>query len=169
LRSQVPAAARSWLLYDGSLTGRLRATCRNGFNVRVLRESWQRPRPGEARVLKMRPGTLGWVREVQLLCDGKPLVFARTVVPVQTLSGARRRLVRLGSRPLGAYLFADPGTRRTAVELARIRDGEAMYTEATDGLKRRPAFIWGRRSVFQLEGKPLLVTEVFLPAIVPAP
>ena len=66
---------------------------------------------------------------------------------------------------LGAFLFADPGIQRGPVELACIRGGQAMFVEATSGLKLAPGEIWGRRSLFRVGGKPLLVTEVFLPAI----
>jgi len=167
LRSRVPAAVRSWLLDAGSLTDRLRTTCKGCFSVRVLEEGWQRPRLDEARALSMQLAGLGWVREVQLLCDGEPQVFARTIVPRKTLSGAQRQLAHLGNRPLGAYVFADPGMRRTAVELACIHPGQAMFAEATEGLQHKPASIWGRRSVFRVGGKPLLVTEVFLTDIAP--
>ena len=55
--------------------------------------------------------------------------------------------------------------RRGPVELACIRRGEQMYATAVSGLRRRPAAIWGRRSVFRVGGKPLLVSEVFLPGL----
>jgi chorismate--pyruvate lyase len=165
LRSRVPAELRGWLLDGGSLTDRLRKGCKGRFSVRVLDEGWQRPRLDESRALAMSPAVLGWVRQVQLLCDGEPQVFARTIVPATTLTGAQRQLAFLGDRPLGAFLFAHPGMQRAPVELACIRPGEAMFAQATRGLKRAPAAIWGRRSVFRIGGKPLLVTEIFLPAI----
>ncbi len=168
-RGQIPQHLVSWLLDSGSLTDRLKLTCNGRFEVRVIDEGWQRPRLDEARVLGMPGRQTGWVRQVQLLCDGTPWVFARTVVPVTTLSGAQRRLARLGNRPLGAFLFADPGMRRGPVELACIRNGLSMFHEASSGLKRKPAKIWGRRSVFWVGGKPLLVAELFLPAIEGAP
>jgi chorismate lyase len=168
-RSRVPVDLRDWLLDAGSLTDRLRNACAGHFSVRVIDEGWQRPRRDEARVLAMRPSTLGWVRQVQLLCDGVPWVFARTVIPVGTLTGPQRQLIHLGERPLGAFLFADPGMQRAAVELACIQPGQVMFAEATAGLATRPASIWGRRSVFRVGGKPLLVTEVFLPALKTSP
>lgn len=164
-RARIPPALRAWLLDAGSLTDRLKKHCDGCFEVRVLAEGWQRPRLDEARALGMPAGRVGWVRQVQLLCDGTPWVFARTVVPASTLTGAQRRLARLGNRPLGAFLFADPGLQRGAVELACIRSGQAMFRAASQGLKRKPAAIWGRRSVFRSGGKPLLVAELFLPAI----
>ena len=165
LNSRVPAPLRGWLLDAGSLTDRLKKACCGQFQVRVLDEGWQRPRLDEARVLSMSPTARSWVREVQLLCDDQPWVFARTVIPASTLTGRQRRLAHLGNRPLGAFLFADPGMRRDAVQLACIRRGQLMFAEATLGLRRKPPAIWGRRSVFRVGGKPLLVAEIFLPGI----
>ena len=151
------------MLDSGSLTDRLKSACNGEFRVRVLNEQWKRPRWDENQSLGVRVSTIAWVRQVQLLCDGIPWVFARTVVPVSTLTGAQRRLAHLGSRPLGAFLFADPGMLRDPMEIAPLRPGHAMFLEAVSGLDQRPAEVWGRRSVFRLGGKPLLVTEVFLP------
>ncbi len=169
LRPRVPVHLRHWLLDAGSLTDRIRQTCQGQFRVRVIDEGWQRPRRDETQALSMRPATLGWVRQVQLLCDDKPWVFARTVIPLRTLSGAQRQLVHLGNRPLGAFLFADPRMRREAVELACITPGRAMYRQASTGLARQPECLWGRRSVFRVGGKPLLVTEIFLPGFETTP
>jgi len=168
LRSSVPDTLRSWLLDKGSLTDRLKHCCRGRFSVRVVDEAWQRPQLDEARVLGIPVTALAWVRQVQLLCNGKPWVFARTVVPVTTLSGAQRQLACLGNRPLGAYLFADPGMQRSPVQLARIAHGSTLFEDAVQGLADKPQVIWGRRSVFRVGGKPLLVSEIFLPAIVTA-
>lgn len=103
------------------------------------------------------------VRMVYLLCDGKPWVFARTVIPLRTLSGPQRRLTHLGSKPLGELLFADKTMRRGEVEVARLAAGSPVFSMAAQALKQKPGEIWGRRSVFYLQGKPLLVSEMFLP------
>ncbi len=168
-RGQLPAALIDWLLDPGSLTDRLKQACSGCFSVRVLDEGWKRPRLDEARVLNMSNASVGWVRQVQLLCDGEPWVFARTIIPASTLTGEQRKLTHLGNRPLGAFLFADPGMQRGPVELAGICPGEAMFARATEALADAPARIWGRRSIFRVGGKPLLVTEVFLPAVETAP
>jgi len=119
----------------------------------------------ELLVLGSRLWTRALVREVRLLCADVPLVFARTVIPAATLSGRRRRLGRLGSRPLGAVLFADHSMRRGALELACIRPGQRLFDGATRGLAEPPDRIWGRRSLFFLDHQPLLVQEIFLPGV----
>ncbi len=165
LRTRVPADRLAWLIDTESLTHRVRQACGGRFRVRVLGQSWGRPLRSEARVLRLRAGERCLVREVQLLCDERPWVFARTIIPVSTLSGQHRRLARLGSRPLGAVLFADPSMRRGAVQIAAITARHGMFERATRDLKQRPAQIWGRRSVFRVADKPLLVSEIFLPGI----
>lgn len=117
----------------------------------------------------MRPAGRALIRQVQLLCGNRPWVYARTVIPATSMCGRLQRLARLGNRPLGAMLFADPGMRRGRVELARITPGQTLFAAALGHTGRdTPAAIWGRRSVFRIADKPLLVSEVFLPQF-PAP
>lgn len=161
-RAVPDAALRDWLLDTGSLTRRVQQACAGRFRVRVEVQGWGRPRLDEYRALGLRFGRIALIREVHLLCDERPWVFARTIIPVTTLRGRQRRLAHLGSRPLGAVLFADPHMQRGPVEVTRIPPGSLLYAAASRGLKRRPADIWGRRSVFSLGGKPLLVSEFFI-------
>lgn len=156
---------RCWLFDPTSLTQRVRDACAGKFSVRVEQQGWGRPRLDESQTLGLRQGRRALIREVHLLCDDRPWVFARTVIPVSTLSGEQRHLAHLGNRPLGAVLFADPHMVRGPVEVAPIRHGHPLYAAAVQGLKRKPDEIWGRRSVFRLGGKPLLVSEFFLPEI----
>jgi chorismate--pyruvate lyase len=53
--------------------------------------------------------------------------------------------------------------QRGGMELARLAAGQVMHAAATCHLAQRPAEIWGRRTVFRLADKPLLVSEIFLP------
>ena len=121
-----------------------------------------RPSRDEARVLTLRLDAWAWSREVQLLCGDRPWVFARTLIPAATLNGRGRRLTHLGTRPLGEVLFADPGIHRGPVEIARIVAGQTLHQRAFTGFIEPPDAIWGRRSVFWIDGLPLLVCEIFL-------
>ena len=154
-----------WLLDPSSLTRRLQQTCCGQFRVVPINQTWQRPQLNEAQALGARPHERCFIREVHLLCDDRPWVFARTVIPVRTLTGNRRRLSRLGKKPLGAVLFADPGMKRSPIEIARLESGQTLFDAATMPLLEKPSEIWGRRSAFFLDNKPLLVSEIFLPEI----
>ncbi len=161
----IPPSTLSWLLDATSLTQRLIAACQGKFQVEVLYEGWGRPTQDEIRVLSMKPGTIARIRQVRLLCNGVAVVFARTIIPYSTLKGPVRRLRLLGNRPLGAVLFADTSMRRGALEIAAIGKHSSLYRDAMGAQRNKPAIIWGRRSVFYLSGKPLLVNEIFLPGL----
>lgn len=166
-RHGAPVELLDWLLDPTSLTSRLLKTCHGLFRVEPVNQYWQRPMLNEAQALGVRPHERCFVREVRLLCDDQPWVFARTVIPVRTLTGPRRRLSRLGKKPLGAVLFADPSMQRSAIEIAPLVPGQTLFARAVDGLREQPEMIWGRRSAFFLNHKPLLVSEIFLPPVCP--
>lgn len=145
-----------WLFDASSLTARLIALCDDSFSVRVLSQRWQKIDPEEAAALTSRNIRSALVRQVLLYCGDVPLVYARTIIPATTITGAQRRYANMGNRPLGAMLFADRTMRREEVEVGVLPAGHMAYefTDSTDP-------VWGRRSVFRVGGKPLLVSEYF--------
>jgi chorismate--pyruvate lyase len=161
----VPADMVDWLFDPGSLTARLIQGCSGRFQVQVLSQVWHAPLHNEIKRLGMRERQMSFIREVYLCCDGQPWVFARTVIPRKSLSGKQKHLASLGSRPLGAVLFADPHMHRDEIEVACLQPRQQLYHKAVAALPSKPASIWGRRSVFYLNNKPLLVNEIFLPGI----
>ena len=164
-RREVPERELRWLLDPASLTRRLTAACGGRFTVEVLAQGWVRPLYNEVHALGLRAGAHVLLREVYLLCDGVPWVYARTAIPRETLTGRHRRLAYLKTRPLGAMLFADPGMARGPVEVTGLSPCDRLYPAATRRLPAPPPRVWGRRSLFRLDGKPLLVSEFFLPGI----
>jgi chorismate--pyruvate lyase len=162
-RLDPPAEIRDWLIDPGSLTRRLQSACDGRFRVELHRQTRSRPLRSEAERLQLRHAAVALLREVYLHCDEQPWVFARTLIPLSSLRGAARRLTRLGNRPLGALLFADPSAERGDMEFSRLRSGDSLYEAAAVVLPGRPAQLWGRRTLFRFAGKPLLVNEIFLP------
>lgn len=160
-----PEELTSWLFDPGSLTARLSANCPGRFRVEVLSQIWCTPHHNEIRRLGMRERQMSLIREVYLYCGEQPMVFARTVIPRRTLRGRQTHLAGLGSRSLGSVLFADPHLHRDEIEVARLHAGEGLYHKAVSVLATAPDTIWGRRSVFYLDRKPLLVSEIFLPGV----
>lgn len=163
--TSIPAKILDWLLEQESLTRRLQHACAGCFRVEVVGHQYERPLLDEIQTLNMRLARFALVRQVLLYCDNQPWVFARSVIPKKTMTGRQRRLGSLGNKPLGAVLFADRSMRRDEMEIARITPEHAIYNVALQAVSRKPAEIWGRRSVFYLDDKPLLVSEIFLPAI----
>lgn len=163
--NDIDSVIANWLFDPSSLTERLIRECTGQFSVRVLAQGWGLPMANEAKRLNMPSRRLGLIRQVHLLNNDQPIVYARTVIPPETLRGKQRRLLRLGQRPLGAVLFADKSMHRTEMELARITAEQPLFQQATSNATYDSTAIWGRRSVFYLQDKPLLVSEIFLPTI----
>lgn len=157
-----PPAVAAWLLDSGSLTAHLRRVSGGRFHVQVLRQRWGLPRHSERRLLGMRQREWGLIREVLLCCHGEPWVFARSVLPATSLTGHLRRLRRLDSRPLGHLLFSDPSMERIPYQIARFHP-EQLPLGGLD----TDAPLWGRRSCFLLRGRPIMVSEIFLPPFQP--
>lgn len=151
----VPAPLADWLADAGSLTQRLQ---RYGqFSVQPLSQRVVRPRSAEAMLLGLPPRQLALIREVLLHLDGQPVVFARSVLPLPSMSGANRVLGHMAGRSLGAELFRLPRATRQSVWAAQVPPSRLPVSVACS--------CWGRQSLFIKRGKPLLVAEVFLPAL----
>ncbi|TEW54223.1 chorismate lyase [Psychromonas sp. RZ22] len=152
----------SWLLDDSSLTNKLEGQCQE-FNVQVKQqlntnstESTLSPYfPYPEKVL---------VREVLLYCDGVAHVFAQTEIPYSTLSDAQEKLANLGSESLGRVLFKNATLQRSKIEIAEFNIGSEIHAFSESLQQTCQHSLWARRSVFYIENKPLLVSEVFLPA-----
>ena len=159
---------RGWLTDHGSLTRRLQGRC-PAFHVRRLAQRHQRPFRDEYATLGMRYGRQALVREVLLMDGDTPLVFAHSVIPLHGLEGPWAGLAGLGNRPLGAALFADPRIERLPLEYRCLDVHHPLYRAASRHLDHSPRTLWARRSRFMLAGHALMVTEVFLPAILRLP
>ncbi|MHB0984940.1 MAG: chorismate--pyruvate lyase family protein [Sulfuricella sp.] len=162
--SESCARYRPWLLDQGSLTRRIQARCPN-FSVRHVQQRHGIAMPSERRLVALNAHSRALLRDVFLYCNDTPLVFAHSVLPAASLHGTWQSLGRLGSKPLGAMLFSNPRVRRTPLCFKKLNRRHELYRLACAALPNPPASLWARRSVFYLEGKPILVTEVFLPGI----
>lgn len=160
---ELPSSHRPWLLDDGSLTERLAALGRGEFRVRRLYQGWSVPLASERRLLDLPHRQRALIREVILMLSNQPMVFARSVFPIASLEGDLTHLRRLQNRSLGAILFRNPGMHRSPFELSLIA-GDSDYLPASLR-QREPA--WGRRSRFDIRGRDLMVSEVFLQDFIP--
>ncbi len=143
-----------WLLEPGSLTARLQQTGRAFSLDLVLQQQIELP-----EFLQKRWHTrLGIVREVLLLLDQQPCIYAQSFLPDHTVN-ALQPLADLGTVPLGHYIFTQPDLQRSAIELAAFAAGLQL-----GGLTELPP-LWGRRSYFTLSQHELLVQELYLPAL----
>lgn len=157
-----PNWLRPWLVDQGSLTQRIKNSC-SDFAVRSVSQRRAYAYGDEFALLGQRQ--YSWLRDVSLCCRDVPVVYAHSVLPFASLSGAWAGLRQLGSRPLGAALFADPLVRRETLQFKPLDYRHPLYLSASVFITQPPHILWARRSVFTLASKRILVTEVFLPAI----
>ncbi|MBP2169314.1 chorismate--pyruvate lyase [Erwinia toletana] len=139
------ASLLDWLMEEDSMTKRFERHCKK-VTVAPLREGFiSADQVGdEVALLPQEPRY--WLREILLSGDGVPWLAGRTIVPESTLNGPEAMLQQLGTRPLGRYLFSSSTLTRDFIEPGVIQS------------------LWGRRSRLRLANKPLLLTELFLPA-----
>ncbi len=142
---------REWLLDSGSLTQNLKNLAPNRFSVKVLHTGFGRASLSEAHTLDIPFREQIYIREVALCIDNAPQIFARSVIPRSTLTGSERQLLFLRDKPLGEFLFKHKHMSRGKIEVKHglINDRSS----------------WARRSIFNVNHKPLLVSEFFLPSL----
>ena len=162
---RIPSNQRQWLGDSRSLSWRIRATCERTFCVRVLEQRGVNVCPDEARALGIAAYKKVVVREVQLLRDGVPVVYARSLLPLIALAGPYAPLGKMGDVPLGERLFGDSAMRRGPLSFSWIERGSRRYFTALTGLHNRPLRLYGRRSLFYGARVPIMVSEFFLPGI----
>lgn len=156
---RLPVFWRDWLSDTGSLTDRLLKASSGDLSVQIIRQGLQQPKFSERQALKLDTRAQAMVREIILVGKGQPWVYARSIVPLSTLTGRLRALRQLDNRPLGALLFKDPTMSREPVQVANMQSQLPLF-DFGQGSCNKP--LWGRRSVFRLDKKPLLVSEIFL-------
>lgn len=154
-----------WLIDSHSLTMRLQKRYAH-FKVIPVLVAYTKPFLDETSPLNIAVRKRVLIREVQLLGNAQLVVFAHSVLPLKSLRGAWLGLSRLGNKPLGAILFANPQVRRTPLSYKKLCPHHALYQHATKTMDNKPLYLWARRSVFSLKSASIMVTEVFLPQLI---
>jgi chorismate--pyruvate lyase len=163
---KLSASMHDWLLHNDSLTAKLKRHCKD-FRVEVLGQEVQACQASEA-CEGISEGEQVLVREVLLFCDNIPHVFARSLLPLTSLTGKQHQLAHLGEQPLGQVIFNNENLQRKLIELACF-DSESSVVQLLKNITALnteliPDRLWGRRSLFVIDEKPIQVAEVFLPA-----
>ena len=182
----VPLAGLSmnnWLQDSGSLTARLRLCCQQ-FRVQLL--NTRADVPFTASQARRLGDTHGYCREVLLLCDEQPWIYASSLYSSAALK-AVPALGGLGQQALGELLFDNPQLVRGAFEFAQLTALEFQQLQLSlsatlsqpqpaAGLRQSPTDVniefdtdteplpWARRSVLAIPKARVLVSELFLPA-----
>lgn len=161
-----PREMRGWLTDTVSLTKKLMARSEH-FRVRRLRQERAMCLTDEAAMVELPRRSHVQEREVLLQCDGRPVVFAHTIVPLSATTSDWPFFGTLGERSLGTTLFGDPRVVRGKLQYARLRAQHPLVERARAVLEHAEftAPLFARRCLYRRRNGVLLVTELFLPAI----
>lgn len=172
-RDRVPVELEPWLTEPGLLTARVRAACGHDTRLRLLRLEPAPLEPGVARRLGVADATC-LLREIDFTCGERRWIFAQSVFPQSSVQ-RHPWLGELGDRPLGESLSAVEDVRREPLEYLELHPGHPLARAAgltvgaaagaTAGTTENDGPLWARRAVYRLGGEPILVQEVFLPAL----
>jgi chorismate--pyruvate lyase len=157
------APVRSWLIGKGLITLRLKAVCGEHFALRVV-DQWTGLLSAAHRSALRSPDNAGLFRDVEMSHGETVWVFAQTIMPDSTLC-AHPWLAELGDSALCETLSDLSGVERSSYEYAWLPVEEAVTARALRDAELKPAGLWARRSRVSLRGAPLLIQELFLPAV----
>jgi len=154
---------RPWLIGKGLLTQRLKSACGSRFDFRLV-DQWSGLLSAVHKSALPSADAAGLFRDVEMRCGDEICVYAQTVMPDSTLC-AHPWLAELGNAALGETLGALSNVERSAYEYRSLPVDDALSVRALRAAKLQPIGVWARRSRFFLRGAPLLIQELFLPAV----
>ncbi|MCK5831074.1 MAG: chorismate lyase [Methylococcales bacterium] len=160
IKQALPKNVSSWIYEKGSITKRLRSIYGQSVTVEILFHRWKPAYLSECNLLKLPHQQFNLIREVLLHADGKPLILARTILPKQTIKVAKRNLSHLGTRPLGEVIFSYPKLERLELNFCSIPPH--LWTSSLANKINSTQQVWGRRTVYAIQGQKLLVSEFFM-------
>ena len=135
----------SWLNENGSITSRIKLF--SNFRLKLLRDG-----PGKVDAneddLIISNYKENNIREVVLYSDEKPLIYAKSIIPVETINLGLGLLGNLKENPLGDILFSDPEIEKKHMLFAKFQSNEKKF--------------YGRKGIYTVKGYPFSVCEIFL-------
>ena len=167
---RAPREWQPWLSDTGSLTQKIEEAIGQKLEVQVLRDCPQSLNSDESRYFHFKIRRCR-VREVLLCSNGIPLVMAHSVIPTLSSSGSNHPILRLGKKPLGAVLFnktRKQSQARPPRDIARLDKTSELWKRCSRNLAGVNPPLWARRTLYRLKGHPILVNEIFLPALLKA-
>jgi chorismate--pyruvate lyase len=159
----VESNVRSWLIGKDLVTLRMKAVCGEHFTLRVV-DQWS-GLLGAAHKSALRcADSDALYRDVEMRHGDNIWVFEQTIMPDSTLC-AHPWLAELGDSALAETLGDLSGIERSFYEYAWLPAAEPVTARALRHAEVKPAGLWARRARVALRGAPLLIQELFLPAM----
>ena len=135
----------SWLNEPGSITSRIKSF--SNFKLKLLKDG-----PGEVDIIEDDLIISNYeennIREVILLSNEEPLIYAKSIIPLETIKLGLNILGNLKENPLGDILFSNPEIKKKYMFFARFQSKEEIF--------------YGRKGIYTVKGYPFSVCEIFL-------
>ena len=135
----------SWLNEAGSITTRIKSF--SNFKLKLLKDG-----PGEVDIIEDDLIISNYeennIREVILLSNEEPLIYAKSIIPLETIKLGLNILGNLKENPLGDILFSNPEIKKKYMLFARFQSKEEIF--------------YGRKGIYTVKGYPFSVCEIFL-------
>ena len=135
----------SWLNESGSITSRIKSF--SDFKLKLLRDS-----PGEVDAaiddLIISNYKENNIREVLLYSDEEPLIYAKSIIPLETIRLGLGVLGNLKENPLGDILFSNPEIKKEYMLFSKFESNKKSF--------------YGRKGIYTVKGFPFSVCEIFL-------
>tara|TARA_B100001564_G_scaffold345910_1_gene345102 strand:+ start:446 stop:937 length:492 start_codon:yes stop_codon:yes gene_type:complete len=135
----------SWLNESGSITSRIKSF--SDFKLKLLRDS-----PGEVDAavddLIISNYKENNIREVLLYSDEEPLIYAKSIIPLETIRLGLGVLGNLKENPLGDILFSNPEIKKEYMLFSKFELNKKIF--------------YGRKGIYTVKGFPFSVCEIFL-------
>ncbi len=135
----------SWLNEPGSITSRIKSF--SDFKLKLLKDG-----PGEVDIIEDDLIVSNYeknnIREVILFSDEEPLIYAKSIIPLETIRLGLGILGNLKENPLGDILFSNPEIKKKYMLYAKFQSNKEIF--------------YGRKGIYTVKGYPFSVCEIFL-------
>ena len=135
----------SWLNEAGSITSRIKSF--SNFKLKLLKDG-----PGEVDIIEDDLIISNYeennIREVILLSNEEPLIYAKSIIPLETIKLGLNILGNLKENPLGDILFSNPEIKKKYMLFAKFESNKRIF--------------YGRKGIYTVKGYPFSVCEIFL-------
>ena len=135
----------SWLNEHGSITSRIKSF--SNFRLKLLRDG-----PGEVNAAEDDLIITNYkennIREVVLFSDEEPFIYAKSILPHETIRLGLDALGNLKENPLGDILYSNPEIKKKYMLFAKFESNKRIF--------------YGRKGIYTVKGYPFSVCEIFL-------
>jgi len=135
----------SWMNESDSITSRIKSF--SDFKLELLNDG-----PGEINIIEddliISNYEKNNIREVILYSNNKPLIYAKSIIPKDTIIFGLKILGNLKENPLGDILFSHPNIKKRYMLFAKFKSEHGLFC--------------GRKGIYTVNDYPFSVCEIFL-------